>query len=117
MTKLIKHERLRFTHAIEDALDNYCRADCPYLDSRDADRVCMTCPVGVRLQGFGAKLMNNEIKAAKKVVWTPELDAKFIDLLSKAKYGEMEKVAQAMGLPIAVCRNRKFKLSKKGLIL
>ncbi len=115
MAKLTKHDRLQVTHAIEDTLEAYCRV-CPYIDSRNVETMCSTCPVGVILKSYGMRLTNEEVAPEKPAKWTPEEDAKLMDLVSKAKFGGMEDVAIAMGRTLYSCYMRKSKLAKKGLI-
>lgn len=55
MTRLSKHERLQVTYAIEDTLENYCRA-CPYFNLNTPSKICVTCPVSVQLKEYGVKL-------------------------------------------------------------
>lgn len=55
MTKVSKRERLRITYAIEDTLDNYCRA-CPYFNLNTPSRVCVLCPASVQLRKCGDAL-------------------------------------------------------------
>ena len=55
MTKLSKHERLQVTRAIEDTLDDFCRA-CPFFNLNTPSKTCVICPASIQLKSYGVQL-------------------------------------------------------------
>lgn len=114
MTKLSKHERLNTTHAIEDTLDNYCRASCPYFNLNTPSPVCATCPVAVQLQEYGAKLIPNETyKKNGHKRWT---DAEDSFLIKHRGIKNTRTLAEDLKRSPESVRDRIKRLRAKGLI-
>ncbi len=114
MTKLSKSERTQITHAIEDTLENYCRADCPYFGLNTPSEVCQTCPVSLSLLEIGSKLWSkDELKPIVKSPWTTEEDDFLISSRGKMK---LVDIAKALGKSLSLVDKRVRHLKNERLI-
>lgn len=112
--KLTKRERIQVTYAIEDTLDAFCRADCPFFGLNSPSVVCGTCPAAVKLRECGKLLGFAETQTKKKPVpWSDEE----IDFLIRARQEmKLDDIADAFGRTYTSVTHMVHKLKKKGLI-
>lgn len=116
MTKLAKRERLQVYYAIDDTLDDFCRADCPHsgLIKQSLSAVCEACPISARLREYGLKLEDvelDEIVVPDK--WSQEEDDYLISAFGDTK---VKGIAEKLDRTVRSVYQRIHRLKKKGLI-
>lgn len=113
MDKEVKRiNRIAITHSIEDTLNQYCRAECPYYNYSSTSICSETCPIGLELYEQGKKL--GAKKTASNIKWPQEQEETLIRLINRGI--QLKDIAPMLDRNAESVYNKVSRLRKKGVL-